>query len=85
MLYRIRAYALIQLGDLGAAETAIEESIRLARESGRAFELASSLEAASRLWKRLDRDPEPFSAEAGGLLSGLGVVATQAAPLPALT
>ncbi len=85
MLYRIRAYALGQLDDLGGAETAIAESMRLARESGRAFELASSLEGASRLWKRLGRDPEPFSTEATGLLDGLGVVATQAAPLPRLT
>jgi class 3 adenylate cyclase/tetratricopeptide (TPR) repeat protein len=81
MLHRLRGYSLIQLGDLDGAEQCLEESIRVARESGRSYELALSLEALGRLpgYVRSEGKSEPKEARA--IFETLGVVSTPKVPL----
>ena len=52
MLHRVRGYALVQSGDHDGAETALEESLQIARDGEATYELAQSLEARARLRAR---------------------------------
>jgi class 3 adenylate cyclase/tetratricopeptide (TPR) repeat protein len=82
LLHRIRGYALTQLSDYDGAEQCLDESLRVARESGSAYELALSLDAASRLQQRADFASSGEKAEAARLLEALGVVSVPEVPLP---
>jgi ATP/maltotriose-dependent transcriptional regulator MalT len=81
MLYRIRGYALLQRGDADAAESALEESVRIAREADASYELAQSGRARARL--RAQRGAESADDERGAaeLLEQLGVVSLPDVPL----
>ena len=48
LLHRVRGYALMQLGELDAADEALEESLEVAREADEQYELALTLEAQAR-------------------------------------
>jgi class 3 adenylate cyclase/tetratricopeptide (TPR) repeat protein len=85
MLHRVRGSALVQLDDPDGAQQCFEESIRVARESGRTFELALSLEALAQLASATGDEAEAAACESADLLDGLGVISTPrspAAPLP---
>jgi class 3 adenylate cyclase/tetratricopeptide (TPR) repeat protein len=78
MLHRVRGYALVQLDDADGAQQCYEESIRVARENGRTYELALSLDALAQLRSRDGSDAE--AAEASELFDALGIVATPPVP-----
>ncbi|MGB2953520.1 MAG: AAA family ATPase [Gaiellaceae bacterium] len=82
MLHRLRAYALMQSGDLDGAEAALEQSLAIARERDELYELALSLEAAARLAELRGDDGTAAAEESKALLARLGVVSTPAVPLP---
>ena len=69
------------LGDLDGAEQCLEESIRVARDSGRSYELALSLEALGRLPGHAGSEGTSEAEEARGIFQTLGVVSTPKVPL----
>ncbi len=81
MVHRVRGFALIQLRDPVGAEQCFDESIRVARNGRRAYELALSLQALAHLREHLDVDGSAEAAEASALLDGLGVVLVPEVPL----
>jgi tetratricopeptide (TPR) repeat protein len=82
LLHRVRGYALLQLADYDGAEQCLDESIRVARESGGTYELALSLDAAARLQLHAGFPSAGEEAEATHLFEALGVISVPEAPLP---
>jgi class 3 adenylate cyclase/tetratricopeptide (TPR) repeat protein len=81
MIHRVRGYAFGQRGDLDAAEEAVEESVRIARDGDAIYELAQSLEARSRLRAGRGTDGTGDEREASELFGRLGVVSQPDVPL----
>jgi predicted ATPase/class 3 adenylate cyclase len=81
MLHRIRGYALVQSGDHDAAETALEESLQIARDGLATYELAQSLDARARLWARAGAESRDDEHEAQKLFEQLGVVSQPEIPV----
>jgi class 3 adenylate cyclase/tetratricopeptide (TPR) repeat protein len=81
LLHRIRGYALMQLGDLDAADEALLESLEVARASHEQYELALTLEAQARLGELRGEGRPDEARESKALLARLGVVSTPAVPL----
>jgi tetratricopeptide (TPR) repeat protein len=81
MLYRIRGYALLQTGDVDAAESALEESVRIALEADASYELAQSVRARARLRAQRGTESADDERRAAELLEQLGVVSLPEVPL----
>lgn len=89
-LHRLRGWALMQIGDLDAAEQALEESLRLARLDDENFgirsadyEVALTLSAIVRLHALRGEATAESEAERDAIFSRLGVVAVaEPPPLP---
>ena len=82
LLHRLRGYALARLGDLGAAEAALEESLRLAREARAQHEAAATLGALVHLARAGGlRPPAGAEAEAREILDRLGIESPAPDPL----
>jgi class 3 adenylate cyclase/tetratricopeptide (TPR) repeat protein len=84
LLHRIRAFALMDAGDLVGARAALEESLAAARTRKADHEVALTLEALGALSRLegVDQDAR-LEAESRTLLDHLGVVDVRDAPLPA--
>ncbi len=83
MLHRLLGYAHLQQGHLVLAQDALDESLRIARGAGAAYEEALTHQAWASLAERTGHaDGELHAVEAGELFENLGVVATPAIPLP---
>jgi tetratricopeptide (TPR) repeat protein len=82
MLHRLRGYALLQRSEIDAAEECLEESIRVARDGGRSYELALSLEALGHLRERKGAGGTADAQAAADIFAALGVVSTAPVPLP---
>jgi tetratricopeptide (TPR) repeat protein len=80
-VHRIRGYALIQKGEVDAAEAAFRESLELARGADETYELALTLEALGRLRERRGEDGSAEARESKTLLAKLGVVSTPDVPV----
>ena len=81
-LLRVRGYALAQVGDLGAAREAFEESLAAARAGDADYEVALSLQVLMRLAVlEGTAPPDGAVAESAAILNRLGVVAVPAVPL----
>jgi tetratricopeptide (TPR) repeat protein len=86
MLYRLRAYVLLQRGDGEAAAIALQQSLRIAQEAGADFEAALTLEALSHAASQLrNRDQAAHLLEAQKIFLRLGVVLTPRVPLPPIS
>jgi class 3 adenylate cyclase/tetratricopeptide (TPR) repeat protein len=88
-LHRLRGWAFMQVGDLDAAEQALDESLRLARLEGENFgirsgdyEVALTLGAVARLRMLRGQSAAEAEAERDAIFSRLGVVAVVEPPLP---
>lgn len=81
LIHRVRGYAFGQRGDLEAAEEAVDESVRIARDGNAIYELAQSLDARSRLRAGRGTDGTGDEREASELLGRLGVVSQPDVPL----
>jgi class 3 adenylate cyclase/tetratricopeptide (TPR) repeat protein len=81
LVHRIRGYALIQEGELEAADEALAQSLEVARSADETYELALTLEAIGRLKELRGEDGSGEAEEAHALLGGLGVVSTPEVPL----
>ncbi|MET0563717.1 MAG: tetratricopeptide repeat protein [Gaiellaceae bacterium] len=88
-LHRLRAWALMQAGDLEGAGTALDESLRLARLEDENFgirsadyETALTLDALVRLRSLTGESPDELEAERDGIFERLGVVKVPEPPLP---
>ena len=88
-LHRLRGWALMQLGDLDAAEQGLEESLRLARLEDENFgirsadyEVALTLGAMVRLLALRGEAVAESEGERDEIFSRLGVVAVAEPPLP---
>jgi tetratricopeptide (TPR) repeat protein len=90
-LHRLRGWAFMQMGDLGEAEQALGESLRLARLDDENFgirsadyEVALTLEAVARLYVLRGEAAAASEAEAerDEIFARLGVVAVAQPPLP---
>jgi tetratricopeptide (TPR) repeat protein len=82
MLYRVRAYALMQIGSLDEALSALEQSLELARARKASFEVALSLLALVDLAMLRGEPPPPGSDEGRSILDQLGVESVPAVPMP---
>jgi class 3 adenylate cyclase/tetratricopeptide (TPR) repeat protein len=88
-LHRLRAWGLMQAGDLEGAGKALDESLRLARLEDENFgirsadyEIALTLDALARL-RSLTREPaDELEAERDAIFERLGVVKVPEPPLP---
>jgi ATP/maltotriose-dependent transcriptional regulator MalT len=80
MLHRVRGYALVQSGDHDAAETALEESLQIARDADAGYELAQSLLARAHLRVHEGTGGAEDEHEAAELLERLGVVSLPDVP-----
>lgn len=78
-LHRMRGLALLQLGRLDEARTALSESLEGAREAGADYEVALALEALVTLD---GENRESAERERDAIFARLGVVATPEFPLP---
>jgi class 3 adenylate cyclase/tetratricopeptide (TPR) repeat protein len=83
LVHRLHGYALAQAGDIGAARTEIDRSIRVAQDANIRYEMALSLEALARLTDDEAR-ADAAREESQGIFDGLGVVATPNVPVPQL-
>jgi tetratricopeptide (TPR) repeat protein len=89
-LHRLRGWAFMQMGELGEAEKALEEGLRLARLDDENFgirsadyEVALTLEAVARLCAlRGEAAASEAEAERDEIFARLGVVAVAQPPLP---
>jgi len=88
-LHRLRAWALMQAGDLEGAGTALDESLRLARLEDENFgirsadyETALTLDALVRLRSLTGEPADELDAERDGIFERLGVVKVPEPPLP---
>jgi len=72
-LFRLRGYALAQRGRIDEAATALDESLRVAREIGADYEVALTLEAQARVGALAGTDEEPALAERHTIFERLGV------------
>ena len=82
LLHRVRGYALMQARRLGAARTALEESLRLGRLARADHEVGWTLEALARLdLLEGHRPPDPIAVETRAIFERLGVIATPVVPL----
>jgi class 3 adenylate cyclase/tetratricopeptide (TPR) repeat protein len=85
LLHRVRAYALMQAGDLEEAAEALAESLRLARAGDAGHEVAATLQASAELRRLRGLPPAPdVERESRELFARLGVVAVPRVPLPAV-
>ncbi len=82
MLHRLRGYALMHAGDLDAAQAALDESVRIAREGDESYELALSLEARARLAAMRGANEPETEEESSEIFERLGVVSRPEIPLP---
>ena len=83
LLHRIRGFALMQLGRLEDAATALHESLDAAERRRADYEVAFTLSALGRLARRRGEAPDPDQeAKARALMDELGVVWTPDVPLP---
>lgn len=83
ILYRVRAYARLQLGDAAAAIEDATMSLHLARERNARFEVALGLEALARAREAAGTPVEPANdLERDSILQALGVIAMPEIPLP---
>jgi class 3 adenylate cyclase/tetratricopeptide (TPR) repeat protein len=80
-VHRVRAYALMQQGELEAAREALRVSLDVARGADETYELALTLEACGRLAGLRGEDASESAKEAKALLARLGVVSTPSVPL----
>lgn len=87
-LHRLRAWGLMEAGDLDEARTALEESLAVARRPGANFgmrsadyEAALTLHAQARLERLAGNSGEHLVAEYEGILEQLGVVAIAEPPI----
>jgi class 3 adenylate cyclase/tetratricopeptide (TPR) repeat protein len=79
LLRRVEGLARLALGDLAAAETALERSLASGREAGSDFEVLLALEARRLLAvARRDEAPASEDAEASSIRDRLGIVAIPA-------
>jgi tetratricopeptide (TPR) repeat protein len=81
LVHRLRGYALIQHGELEAAEAALSQSLEIARRADETHELALTLEALARLAELRGEDGSARAQEGKALLARLGVVSTPEVPL----
>jgi class 3 adenylate cyclase/tetratricopeptide (TPR) repeat protein len=81
LVLRLRGYALLQRGELEAAEEALRRSLEVARAADETYELALTLDALARLAERRAEDGSAEAKEAKALLARLGVVSTPAVPV----
>jgi class 3 adenylate cyclase/tetratricopeptide (TPR) repeat protein len=81
-LQRLRGLALLQLGRLDEARTAVTESLESGRSTGADYEVALALDALAMLVRLDGESPETVERERDAILSRLGVVATPEFPLP---
>ncbi|HEY6836585.1 MAG TPA: AAA family ATPase [Gaiellaceae bacterium] len=81
LVHRVRGYALMQQGNLDAAEQALRESLDLARVADETYERALALDALARLAEKRGEDGEAEAKESKALLARLGVVSTPDLPL----
>jgi class 3 adenylate cyclase/tetratricopeptide (TPR) repeat protein len=84
-LRRLRGYALLQSGDVPAAQRALDEALSTATASGASYEVALTLEAKARLAALADWDDDGAREEAEKIFRGLSVVVTPQYPLPGAT
>src|SRR5256885_1945221 len=91
-LHRLRGWAFMQTGDLGEAENALDESLRLARLDDENFgirsadyEVALTLDAVARLRALRGEAAAEAEAERDEIFARLGVVAVAQPPLPDAT
>ncbi len=84
LLHRIRGWSLMQLGDLGGAREALEESLRSAREMNADYEAAITLTSLARLGHLTGTgQTQELWEETKAIYQRLGVLAVPFAPLPA--
>jgi len=89
-LHRLQGTALAQSGELAAAETALEESLRLARQEGENFgarnpeyEAAVTLSVLARVQALLGKPTEDLEWERDAIFARLGVANVPEPPFPA--
>ena len=82
LLFRLRGYALMQAGDLDAADESLRTSIETARADDETYEAALTLEAIAQLAALRGEDDSTAADESSTLLARLGVVSTPPVPLP---
>lgn len=82
MLHRLQGYALLQSGNHVLAQDSFDESLHLARTANASYEMALTMEAWARLALSTRRDASRHLEESRAILKRLGVIATQAVPLP---
>ena len=82
MLERVEGTALMQLGELDAAERALEQSIDDARARKAEFELSLALDALALLRAIRNEPKESLEAERDEILERLDVVAVPQVPIP---
>jgi tetratricopeptide (TPR) repeat protein len=83
LLDRVRAFALAQQGDLGAAVAALQSSIASARVRGDGYELAVGLDALEALARSVGAGDAARRRERDEILARLDVVALPPAPVDA--
>jgi hypothetical protein len=83
LLDRVRALALAQQGDLGAAVAALQSSIASARARGEDYELAVGLDALDALARSVGGGDAARRRERDAILARLDVVALPPAPVGA--
>ena len=89
MLYRWRGWAHLQLGDLAAAQAALEQSLAIARAEGENlgmrnadYEIALTLDALAQLRELGGETADELAAERDAILARLTVVEISRPPLP---
>jgi class 3 adenylate cyclase/tetratricopeptide (TPR) repeat protein len=83
LLLRVKGYALMQASRPYEAAEMLDESIANARERGAEYEIGLTLEAMSRLRRRLGEEPDAaMELEYRAIFSRLGVRSTPEVPLP---